>query len=620
MNPFSSSRFLLITLFIVGVSNLKAQVTHFTVNSPDKKIAATIFTSNGLLQYKVSYMQQPVIEPSRMGLLVNTVKYESSQVLHPSKISMIQERFAWRGIHPVAHHYAMLATVKVGDANTGGEWAIDVQVFNDGVAFRYNIPHQGSANITRELTTFTVPDQAEAWWQGDIQNYEGLYVKSKPATIKRDQPIGMPLTLELPHQQGYAAITEANVNHFAGMHLVATGSNMLQTAFEGEFNLEGNIQTPWRIISIGKDLNTLVNNDIIASLSPKPNRDIFPKGFDTDWIKPGKSVWSWMTANRAVTPENMRKFSDLAAKCGIPYNLVDDGWGKWKEPGKDKWQILKELVDYSATKNVKIWVWAAYPDNNSIPGLKDSVYLLEFFKRCNEIGVAGVKIDFMSSESQKMVDFYNRASREAARLHLMIDFHGASKPSGQSRTWPNELSREAVRGLEYSDDTDWPTHNTIIPFTRYLAGHGDYTPLSMAKFVASTTLGHQVATMATFTSPFLCLGIDPADLLKSKALPFVRTIPSVWDETIILPPSAIGEVCVMARRNGKKWFLAVLNNNQAKSISISLSFLAKKTYTCKALGNEAVDASMDGKTMNGKSKLNIPLTSGDGLIAIFEPK
>ncbi|MBS7566858.1 glycoside hydrolase family 97 catalytic domain-containing protein [Mucilaginibacter sp. Bleaf8] len=574
--------------------------------------------SKGVLQYKVLNKGQTVIEPSRMGLLVDSVEYGRSGALFPSKITNIQKRFAWRGVHNVASYHATSATVKVGGKYAGNDWTIDVQVFDEGVAFRYIIPHRGTATVTRELTSFTVPGQSEAWWQGDIQNYEGEYTKSKPSAIKKGQPVGLPFTLVLPQKQGYAAIAEADVNNYAGMHLQATGSNTFQTTLDGDVTLTGNMKTPWRIISIGQDLNALVNNDMIAALSPKPDPALFPKGFDTEWIKPGKSVWSWMTANRAVTPENMRKFSDMAARCDIPYNLVDDGWGKWREPGKDEWQILKELVDYSAAKNVKIWVWAAYPDNNGIRGLKDSVYLLSFFKKCRETGVAGVKIDFMSSESQSMVEFYNRASREAALQQLMIDFHGASKPSGQSRTWPNELSREAVRGLEYSDDTDWPTHNTIIPFTRYLAGHGDYTPLSTAKFVSSTTLAHQVATMITFTSPFLCLGVDPGDLLKSEALPFVRTIPSVWDKTVVLPPSAIGEVCVMARRSGTKWFLAVLNNKQAKKISVPLSFLGTKSFSCQPLGDKVITSRISGKAISGKSNIAIALNSGDGFVAVFE--
>lgn len=620
MNLFQRLQLLLLMLIVIGNISLKAQVNNVTIKSPDNKITATVFISNGVLNYQIAYKGQPVIEPSRMGLIIDGMPYGNCRELHSSKITIIKERFAWRGVHRIANHYASAATVKINPLSAGRDMTVNIQVFNNGVAFRYVVPHAGTAKVSQELTTYTVVDQSVAWWQGDVKNYEGEYLKSTPAAIKKGQPLGPPVTLVLPKKLGYAAITEAGVNNFAGMYLVANGSNAFQTALDGDVVLQGEIQTPWRVISIGQDLNTLVNSDIIASLSPKPDPTLFPKGFDTEWIKPGKSLWSWMTANRAVTPENMRKFSDLAAQCGIPYNLVDDGWGKWRESGKDEWQILKELVNYSASKKVKIWVWAAYPDNNGIPGLKDSVYMVNFFKRCRETGVAGIKIDFMSSESQNMMTFYNQASREAARLQLMLDFHGTSKPSGQSRTWPNELSREAVRGLEYSGDTDWPTHNTIIPFTRYLAGTGDYTPLSMAKFVASTTLAHQVATVVTFISPFLCLGVEPGELLKSEALPFVRAIPSVWDETIVLPPSAIGEVCVMARRHGAQWFVAVLNNKQSKTVSIPLSFLAGKNYACRVLGNKAIAEKFNGKTVNNKKSMEVNLSSGDGLVAIFDPK
>ncbi|RFZ84116.1 hypothetical protein DYU05_00310 [Mucilaginibacter terrenus] len=613
-------RALLIAAFTLAGYSIHAQVARFTIKSPDNKISATFFNSNGALYYKVQFKGQAVIEPSAMGLVVDSSVYAKCKPIHPSKIALIRNTFAWRGVHSLAQHHANSSTIKImSDDKSKADWAVDVQVFNNGVAFRYNIPHNGVAEVSRELTEFTVPAQSAVWWQGDIHNYEGEYTRSQPSAIKKGQPIGMPLTLVLPNNFGYAAVTEAGINNFAGAHLVAGGFNSFYTALEGNVKLSGSTKTPWRVISIGQNLNELVNADIVASLSDKPDAILFPQGFNTPWIKPGKSVWSWMTANRAVTPENMRKFSDLAAQCGIPYNLVDDGWGKWREPGKDQWQILKDLVDYSAAKNVKIWVWAAYPDNNGLPGLRDSVYLKTFLTKCHEMGVAGVKIDFMSSESQNVMAFYERACREAARLKLMIDFHGAGKPSGQSRTWPNELTREAVRGLEYSDDTDWPTHNTIIPFTRYLAGPGDYTPLSTAKFVSNTTLAHQVATVVTFTSPFLCLGVDPADLLKSEALPFVRAIPSVWDETIVLQPSAIGEVCVMARRSGTKWFLAVINNKQAKDITVPLSFLGDKTYSCKSLGNTTLSGKINGGGRPTNKMIKVALKSGDGMVAIFEP-
>jgi alpha-glucosidase len=620
MKPLKLLTTFLLAHLLIWSTSIKAQVFNITVKSPDSKVTAAFFINNGKLNYQVKYKGQPVIDTSRMGLIVNELEYGTCRSLHSSKTKTIDEQFAWRGTHRIAHHLSSACTITTEPLNDGRSLSVDVRVFNDGVAFRYVIKHQQTANITRELTSFTVPGESVAWWQGDIHNYEGEYQQSRPATIKKGQPIGLPMTIVLPKKLGYAALNEANVNSFAGMHLAAGGSNNFETVLDGNVALNDSLNTPWRVIGIGEDLNTLVNSDIIASLSPKPDQVLFPLGFDTQWIKPGKSVWSWMTANRAVTPENMRKFSDLAAQCNIPYNLVDDGWGKWHETGKDEWQILKELIDYSAAKNVRIWVWAAYPDNNGIKGLKDSVYMVNFFKKCREVGVAGVKIDFMSSESQNMMAFYNRASREAARMKLMVDFHGAGKPSGQSRTWPNELTREAVRGLEYSGDTDWPTHNTIIPFTRFLAGHGDYTPLSTEKFVSSTTLAHQVATAVAFTSPFLCLGADPAELLKSEALPFVRQIPSVWDETVVLPPSAIGEVCAMARRSGTKWFLAVLNNKQAKTISVPLWFLNKKNYTCQALGNKLITNKLNGKVVGPKENIEVELLSGDGIVAVFESK
>ncbi|MGH2624886.1 MAG: glycoside hydrolase family 97 catalytic domain-containing protein, partial [Sphingobacterium sp.] len=335
--------------------------------------------------------------------------------------------------------------------------------------------------------------------------------------------------------------------------------------------------TAWRIIEFGKDLNALVNNDLISAVSRPYNKELFPDGLQTDWIKPGKSVWSWLSGNRSVTLDNMKQFVDQASELGIPYNLVDEGWGKWQVAGKTKWDLIRELVDYARPKNVGIWVWKAYPDRNGIPGLKEATAREAFFKECHEAGVVGVKIDFFDGESQEIIRFYEDALKDAAKYHILVDFHGADKPIGLDRTYPNELSREAIRGLE--NQTDWPGHNTTLPFTRYLAGHGDYTPLSFRDIVKGTTLSHQVATVALFNSAFMCLAVNPATLLSSNVLPMVKSIPVSWDETIVLPQSKIGDLVVFARRKGKDWFLCVLNGQKTKrSLTVDLSFLKGKSY------------------------------------------
>jgi alpha-glucosidase len=538
-----------------------------SVKSPDGKISFIINIEDQKTYYRIESEGKAVLKKSEMGLRVNGAAYNTAKMLKLDKQIVVKETLATRGVHAKGVHYAREATVNFSSSRPGNDFEVNIAVFNDGAAFRYRVPNHAAATVEQDLTQFHLPENSSAWWQDDVQNYEGGYRKNALQDIKDLQVIGLPITFQLADHKKYVTINEAGLEDFAGLHLVKKSTDSFIGALAGKINTTGNIISSWRVVQVSDNLNALVNSDIIASLSTAPDPGIFPQGFDTKWIRPGKCVWSWMTPTRSVTPENMRKFTDLASQLNIPYNLVDDGWGKWKSADKDSWQLMKDLVDYSRPKKVNIWVWAAYPDNNGLKGLKDSIYMKEFFRQCKDIGIVGLKVDFMSSESQEMMSFYRRALKEAAKLELMLDFHGVSKPTGLSNTWPNEMTREAVRGLEYEGSTDYAEHNTILPFTRYLAGPGDYTPMSFQPYVSKTTLAHQAATVMIFTSPLLVLGADPETLLKSPALSFIKQTPSVWDETIVLPSSRVGEIAVFARRSGCKWFVGVINNRDSKDMA-----------------------------------------------------
>jgi alpha-glucosidase len=279
---------------------------------------------------------------------------------------------------------------------------------------------------------------------------------------------------------------------------------------------------------------------------------------------------------------------------------------------------MQELVTYSAAQHVKVWVWKAYSDHDGTPGLQQAAARQAFFRHCRDIGVAGVKIDFFNGESQEVIKFYQAALREAAELHLLLDFHGANKPTGESRTWPNELSREGVRGLE--SEKVWPAHDAALPFTRYLAGHGDYTPLTFGPLGQGTTLAHQVATMATFTSPFLCVAANPEDILKSPAKEFITSIPTVWDETIVLPQSELGALSLLARRQGTTWYLMALNGEATRQLPVSLAFLGKGAYQALTLA-DSPDSPASGTikrtAVTSKTSLTLSMQAGGGYVGIF---
>jgi alpha-glucosidase len=244
----------------------------------------------------------------------------------------------------------------------------------------------------------------------------------------------------------------------------------------------------------------------------------------------------------------------------------------------------------------------------------------EFFQKLHELGVVGAKIDFFDHEHKEIIDLYQELLEEAAKYRIMVNFHGANKPTGELRTWPNELIREGVRGMEASRLRERARHNTTLPFTRYLAGHGDYTPVHFGARRGDTTWAHQVATAAIFNEPLLTYSAHPTDLLNNPCLPMIKSIPSVWDQTVVLSVSEIGELAAFARRSSDAWFLAVLNGPSARTIQVPLSFLGQGEHRAMVIRDHKTDPAavqIENSTARRSDALAIELSNGGGFIARF---
>lgn len=590
------------------------------ISSPNGKIKLTVANLNGNLTYNVDFNKTPVIESSDLGLVIDGKQIgENASIGSVSKYSA-NERYSSRGVHSIAVNKYKAAKVAVN--STGMPFVLDVRVFDDGVAFRYIVKKEDPSVIEKDNTAFVIPAGSTIWSQANNTHYEGSYSKKLAEEFNVDELIGPPATIRLPNNLTYMAITEGGLTDFAGMSLKADGNRGFNANLAGSTKKSGLIESPWRVIVIGSDLNTLVNTDIIANVSPPFDKNLFPKGYDTEWIKPGRSVWSWLAEERAVTLENMKKFTDMAAKLGFEYNLVDEGWSNWKDGERDQWQMMKELVDYSSKKGVQIWAWKAYPDRKGIEGIKDAGKRRAFFKRCKEVGIVGLKIDFFDSESQEIINFYQAALKDAAEFKLMLNFHGANKPTGETRTWPNEMTREGIKGME--SRPPWAKHNTVLPFTRFIAGHADYTPMHFGNRMGEVSWSHHVASMVIFTSPFLCIGADPQSILDNPCKDMIVTIPPVWDETIVLPSSKIGELVLYARRKGNIWFLAAMNGiDQPQSVKVNLSFLDKGSYMLSSVKDDKEkqdNALLETSVVTSKSILTIKMNSEGGYVGRFEKK
>lgn len=459
---------------------------------------------------------------------------------------------------------------------------MEFRVFDDGVAYRYIVDNGLRENrVMGERSSWTIPENPKVWFfernnHWKLKSYAGEWISTEmsrlPGVSETGNIQGKPLIFEY-HNGQCGILTEAGLFHYSGMRFEAFPGNTLRANFtEGAegFQVDSMVVSPWRVALIADDLNQLVNQQsTIISLNPKPDANLFS---DRSWIKPGKSVWRWWS-NQTGTPEQEKKMVDYAKALEFEYNLIDDAWEGWP----NKWRELAAICRYGKANNVGIWVWKDSHEFNFPEG--DYRIMQSFMDSLRNAGVVGVKVDFINGENKSLIDFDEAVLRHAAKRKLMVNFHGVQTSTGEIKTYPNELTREGIRGLELNTHPEGPitpVHNAALPFTRFVLGQGDYTPLGFTA-TGGTTWAHQLATLVLFTSPVQVIAENPEILLQhpavKDALPLIKKVPSVWDETVVLPGSQIGELAAMARRKGDTWYIGVLNGGEKKKVKLDLSVL-----------------------------------------------
>ena len=584
---------------------------------------------NSPVKYQVKFRNRPVIEPSDLGLLVRTQDAPDKPSQHVARRTgpyAMRESFPTRGLRSIGVNQCNGAYFEIeGDA----KYRLEVRAFDDGIAFRYLDEGADTPRVPYELTTFVLPSESVVWFHDFQGHYEGVHARKNISEVKDGEWAAPPLTVRLPADVGYAAITEAALMNYAGMGLHADGRSGFKLTlgdqlpvsypFELRYGLSeakrlsqpaairGAIKTPWRVVMIGKDLNALVNCQIIEAVSPAPDRKFFPLGVNTKWVKPGRAVWKYLDGGQN-TLNGMKEFSLLAGELGFEYNVVEGFWQRWSEAQ------MKELVDYANGYKVGTWFWKHSKE------LRTPYARRQFFELCNRVGVVGAKIDFFDHEAKEIIDLYQSLLRDAAEHQVMLEFHGSNKPAGENRTWPNELSRESIRGMEASRMTERAQHNTTLPFTRFLAGPADYTPMHFGERRRETSWSHQVASAAIFTSPLLIYAAHPRNILDNPAVELIKNIPSVWDETVVLDSSEIGKLAAYSRRKGTKWFLAIMNGPSPRKIDIGLDFLGRgnrRAVLVRDDMSEPAAVKIEHTTAHDKTALSIEMRSGGGFIGMF---
>ena len=588
-------------LFLFSGIILHAQT--ISVNSPDRKIVMTI--NNGeFLTYSVTFGTREIISPSKMGFEFRNEPVLSGnlEILNQTSDSFNE---TWtpvvRSKHAeIINSYNELYISFREKANPMRHMDVQVRVFDDGAAFRYRLTRAakvGDRQILKELTTFSIPGDPKAWiveYNGYASSNEAEFFEHQLSYLNEKSIAGMPLLMEYGNDC-WVAITEAKIDNYAAFYIGTDGTtNHLTTKLvpiQGEdengdkVRFSDEVYTPWRVMMVGEDPGTLIESEIIQNL----NDPCAIK--DPSWIKPGMSAWDhWWSGEVKMEMPVINQYIDLASEMGWPYMLVDWQWyGKFNTPEADitKWapQInIPEIISYAKSKNVKILLWLYSSDVN-----RNSAYK-KAFPLYNEWGVAGIKIDFMDRDDQQMVNWYHDIIKCAAENHLLVDFHGAYKPDGIIRTWPNMITREGVMGNEYYKFSDKmsPEHNIKLAFTRMLAGQMDYTPgaflnVTREQFRNQTpaivwnTRAAELSKFIIYESPLTVVCDHPDNILGKPGSDFLKIVPVVWDDIRFLGGYP-GDHVAIAKRSGQDWFVGVMNNSTGKTIELKLDFLPGGTY------------------------------------------
>ncbi len=589
----------------------------------------------GHLSYSVVDVQAvgqaaDVIEASPLGLtradadFTNGLEFVSTGVPH-----QIDETYTMlTGKRRVIHHRASVQAFNFRNA-AGQPLVLTVQVMADSVAFRYGFP-SGAANgpilVTAESTGFKLPAAGRAW----MMPYDKLAVwaPAYEAAWQNKIPIGTTAATDtagwafpaLFHARDHwVLVTEAGMDgtcYAAHLQPEAPGGlYRIRLPEEGEtFGVAPQAatittpwQSPWRLIVIGPTPGTIMETTAVTSLSAPCEYA------DTSWIKPGRASWSWWSDKGSPSDYNrIIPFIDLSADYGWEYSLVDAGWENMTRGS------VAALADYAKKENVGLILWynSGGKQSHVICGLRDRMDQPQVRRDemawLARIGVKGIKVDFMQSDKQYLMQLYIDILRDAAAQHLFVDFHGATTPRGWARTFPNLVTQEGIRGAEQYWDPVFAanahTYHTIYTFTRNVVGSMDYTPVIFGDGPElerhQTTNGHELALSVAFESGVQHF-VDSVSAYRSQpdyVQDFLKTVPVAWDDTRYLAGEP-GELSLLARRHGDSWYVACLNGEAvAKKISVPLGFLGAGTFAAEFI--------TDGETQHkfGEKKLTVNST------------
>ena len=635
---------LLLSLGFICSGSFAATTTE--LKSPNGQLKISVQLTNQI-HYSVSYGQDELLQNCLLQMNLQNESLGANPKLIRQKRSTINEKIK----REIPMKNALVKNnCNVLQLDFKNDFSVEFRAFDDGIAYRFITRKKGEAIVKNEELAINFPHpylSHLSLTESFKSSYENPYSHIQSSGYKVDDKMTtLPVLLETdkPYK---ILISEADLFDYPCMFLKGTGKNGMVSAFpkcplefgdDGDRSVKilkeadyiaktkGTRSFPWRLFVITKEDKQLIENEMVYNLStPNVLGDI-------SWVKPGQVSWDWWNGTFSPygvdfkTGCNMSTYKyyiDFASKNGIPYIIMDEGWANTtRDPYTPNADInLEELVKYGNGKNVKLILWLSWltVENN-----------FELFKKYSELGIAGVKIDFMDRSDQWMVNYYERVAKEAAKYKVFVDFHGAFKPAGLYRTYPNVVTSEGVLGMEQGGRCN-PDNSIFLPFIRNAVGPMDFTPGAMINMqpdvyrserpnaAAVGTRVNQLAMFVVFESGLQMLADNPTLYYREKECTgFISSVPVTWDETKVLY-AKVGEAIVVAKRKGDKWFFGGLTNSTGRTIDISFDFLpAGKDFTLTSFEDginadrQAMDYKMKTTTVNNTTKMTLKLERNGG--------
>ena len=588
--------------------NSKTFAQIYELSSFDAKINLKVEVTDKIV-YSVTYNSTIILSPSPVSLQIG-----QDMILGKNPKVLNAER---KKVDEIITPVVKIKSAKIPDQynelkiNFDDGYSLIFRAYNDGVAYRFVTDIDREIEVTTEEVQFNFPENYSIYFPEEesyITHSERMYKYLRLTQISDSNMCSLPALVDISNGPK-VLITEADLRDYPGLYLHGNNNHSLTGQFPAYVLAErisrdrdpvitrradyiaktnGKRTYPWRVLLIAAKDGDLIESQLVYKLASPC------KLGDTSWIKPGKVAWDWWNANNiydvdfksGVNTQTYKYYIDFASKYNIDYVILDEGWYVLGDllHVVDAMDV-EELFRYAKTKNVRIIPWVIWKTlDNQLP---------EAMAQFEKWGAAGIKVDFMQRDDQWMVDYYYRIAEEAAKRHMLVDFHGAYKPTGLYREYPNVISNEGVQGLEHvkwsTDET--PEHNVTIPFIRMVAGPMDYTPGAMvnaqqrnfnAVFERPMSMGtrcQQLAMYVVYESPLQMLCDSPSNYMREpECMEFLSKVPTVWDETKVLD-ARVADYVIVARRNGNQWYVGAMTDWTPREFTLDFSFLTPGKHT-----------------------------------------